>query len=75
VAVSLYLLWRRRNRSGIVALVVGALIIVLYATTSSVPQELVSATPYVITLFVLVLASQRLRMPAADGLPWRRGGR
>ena len=30
-------------------------------------------TPYVTTLLVLALASQRLRMPAADGLPYRRG--
>ena len=30
-------------------------------------------TPYLTTLLVLALASQRLRMPAADGLPYRRG--
>jgi len=31
-------------------------------------------TPYIATLLVLSLASQRLRMPAADGIPYRRGG-
>ncbi len=30
-------------------------------------------TPYVTTLMVLALASQRLRMPAADGKPYRKG--
>jgi simple sugar transport system permease protein len=30
-------------------------------------------TPYVTTLLVLALASQRLRMPAADGKVYRRG--
>ena len=30
-------------------------------------------TPYVTTLLVLALFSQRLRMPAADGQPYRRG--
>jgi simple sugar transport system permease protein len=30
-------------------------------------------TPYVATLFVLAFSSQRLRMPAADGLRYRRG--
>jgi simple sugar transport system permease protein len=31
-------------------------------------------TPYIATLLVMALASQRLRMPAADGIPYRRGG-
>jgi simple sugar transport system permease protein len=30
-------------------------------------------TPYVITLLVLAFASQRLRMPAADGAVYRKG--
>jgi simple sugar transport system permease protein len=29
--------------------------------------------PYVVTLLVLAFASQQLRMPAADGLPYRKG--
>ena len=35
--------------------------------------EFVQATPYVITLLVLSFASQRLRPPAAEGKPWRKG--
>ena len=44
-----------------------------YATTDTVPRELVGFTPHLITLLVLALASQRLRPPAADGKPYRRG--
>ena len=37
------------------------------------PSEFVDATPYVTTLLVLALAAQRLRMPKADGMPYRKG--
>ena len=37
------------------------------------PPGVVSFTPHVTTLLVLSLASQRLRMPRADGLVYRRG--
>ena len=37
-----------------------------------VPKEFAGMTPYVATLLVLALAAQRLRMPAADGLRYRR---
>lgn len=45
-----------------------------YATTEELPRELIPYFPHVTTLLVLVFASQRLRMPAADGKIWRRGG-
>jgi simple sugar transport system permease protein len=73
VAVAAYTFWQGGRHTPIITLIVAAGVFVLYATTSSVPQELVTTTPYVITLLVLILASQRLRMPAADGVPWRRG--
>jgi simple sugar transport system permease protein len=41
---------------------------------AGIPVQFVQALPYVTTLVVLALASQRLRPPAADGLPYRRGG-
>ncbi|MDP9073558.1 MAG: ABC transporter permease, partial [Actinomycetota bacterium] len=44
-----------------------------YLTTDTVPRELVGFTPHLITLLVLALASQRLRPPAADGKPYRKG--
>ncbi len=71
--VAAYLLWRKRFMSAGGAAVSGVLFLIWYVTTDSVPIEFVPATPYVITLLVLALASQRLRPPAADGIPWRRG--
>ncbi len=44
-----------------------------WVTTDSVPGQIVTATPYIITLLVLALATQHLRMPAADGIPYRKG--
>jgi simple sugar transport system permease protein len=45
-----------------------------YQQTDQLPRELIPYFPHVTTLLVLVFASQRLRMPAADGKIWRRGG-
>jgi ABC-type uncharacterized transport system permease subunit len=67
------LLRRRQLRAATVTAVAAALVLVWYLTTDSVPAEFVPYTPYIITLLVLALASQRLRPPAADGVPWRRG--
>ena len=53
--------------------VVGAsLLLVWYLMTDEVPRRLHRLTPYVVTLLVLALAAQRLRMPKADGLRYRR---
>ncbi len=73
VAFALWSIWRRRFTSGIVSLVFAALALVWYLTTDVLPDQVAYGTPYVVTLLVLSLASQRLRMPAADGLPDRRG--
>ena len=45
-----------------------------YMTYSELPGQLVTMTPYLATLIVLSMASQKLRAPAADGIPYRRGG-
>ena len=37
------------------------------------PRQLVKAAPYFITLLVMGLASQNLRMPKADGMVYRKG--
>ena len=44
-----------------------------YASTDTLPSQITFVTPYVTTLLVLALASQRLRPPKADGLIYRRG--
>ena len=42
-------------------------------TVDTLPSDLVTITPYVVTLLVLAVASQRLRPPAYAGLPYRSG--
>ncbi|MFF9111723.1 ABC transporter permease [Streptomyces sp. NPDC014805] len=68
-----YLLWRKRLVSGVITLVISALMFLWYSSTDEVPRQLVTATPYIVTLLVLSLSAQRLRMPKADGLPYRKG--
>ena len=57
-----------------ISLVAGLISGWLYFAISELPGQFVTMTPYVLTLLVLGLGTQRLRMPAADGLPYRRGG-
>jgi simple sugar transport system permease protein len=56
-----------------IAAVVAAASLVGFLTVDELPPGLVSFTPHLTTLLVLSLASQRLRMPKADGLVYRRG--
>ncbi len=65
--------YRSQIRSGAVIAVLGVGFLVWFLTTHTVPREFTGMTPYVATLLVLSLASQRLRMPAADGLRYRKG--
>jgi simple sugar transport system permease protein len=67
------LAYRRRIVPAAANVVAAVLVFVWYSVTDDVPIEFVPATPYIITLLVLAFTAQRLRMPAADGLPWRRG--
>ncbi|GBC86781.1 hypothetical protein HRbin12_00780 [bacterium HR12] len=73
VALGAWYAWRRRPLGAGIGLVVGVLVLAWYAATDTVPREFIFITPYVATLLVLTVASQRLRPPAADGLPYRRG--
>lgn len=52
----------------------GAVVLIwLWMTVDKLPNEFVFITPHVLTLLVLLVASQRLRMPKADGVRYRRG--
>lgn len=78
IAVGLILLavwqFRRGNRiAAAVTISLGVATGLWFFLTDSVPEDLTGMTPYVTTLLVLALASQRLRMPAADGKPYRKG--
>jgi simple sugar transport system permease protein len=60
-------------RAGLIIGAFAALFVLWFALTDSVPREFTSMTPYVLTLLVLAFASQRLRMPKADGQIYRKG--
>jgi simple sugar transport system permease protein len=64
---------RKQIEGAIIMGVAGAAILAWFLFTESVPREFTVMTPYVTTLFVLALGAQRLRMPAADGKPYRKG--
>ncbi len=64
---------RGRTVQGVLAIVVGVAVGVWYFATDAIPAELSGTAPYVVTLLVLAFASQRLRMPAADGQIYRKG--
>ncbi len=64
---------QRRNGQVLVGLVIAALFSFLFATSDTIPNQFVYVTPYVTTLFLLAVATQRLRPPQALGVPWRRG--
>jgi ABC-type uncharacterized transport system permease subunit len=78
IAIALVLIaiwqWRTKQRViAVVAVVIAVLSVFWYFGSKQVPAELVGTTPYVITILVLALASQRLRMPKADGKVYRKG--
>jgi len=51
-----------------------AVFFLIFSVTNEVAGTLTPLVPYVATLLVLALAAKRLRMPAADGIPYRKGG-
>ena len=51
-----------------------AVFFLIFSVTNEVAGTLTPLVPYVATLLVLALAGKRLRMPAADGIPYRKGG-
>lgn len=70
---ALYLLWKKKMLPAAVTAVVSVLMFVWFFATDEVPNQVVTATPYLVTLLVLSLSAQRLRMPKADGMPYRKG--
>jgi len=73
-AITVWRVVRRRPVVGtVISAVVAVLLLVWYLASDEIPGDFTGMTPYVATLLVLSLSSQRLRMPAADGLNYRRG--
>jgi simple sugar transport system permease protein len=73
LGVGAWVWYQGRRTQAIVSLALGVAVLIWYVTTNSIPPEFATYTPQIITLVVLAVASQRLRPPAADGVPWRRG--
>jgi len=73
LGLGVWYLVRGRISPGLLSGAFGVLVFVWYAVAEDVPRQFIFITPYVATLLVLAVASQRLRPPAADGLPYRRG--
>jgi ABC-type uncharacterized transport system permease subunit len=72
-AVAVWQAVRRRLLQAALAAVSAVVALVGFLTIDELPPGIVSFTPHLTTLLVLSLASQRLRMPQADGLVYRRG--
>lgn len=67
------ILRRHAHVQGAIAIVTGVVVMVLWALSDSIPGEVTRFAPHLTTLLVLAFASQRLRMPAANGKVYRRG--
>ena len=78
VAILLFVAFRKfrsgKKFSAVLSLGSAAFTLWFYFAVDELPGQLVTMTPYIATILVMALASQRLRMPAADGIPYRRGG-
>ncbi|MBW5482334.1 ABC transporter permease [Streptomyces bambusae] len=73
VLAAAWQLYKKKHFQAAIAGFVAVGVFVWYALTDSVPSQFVDAAPYVTTLLVLALSAQRLRMPKADGMPYRKG--
>ncbi|GAA3135919.1 ABC transporter permease [Planomonospora alba] len=62
-----------RTQAAVFTGAAAVIVLVLFTLTDSIPAQFTSVTPHITTLLVLSLAAQRLRPPAADGVPYRKG--
>ncbi len=63
----------KRTIAGSISIVLAVLVLVAWLVFDSIPDDFTKFAPHLTTLLVLVFASQRLRMPAADGKVYRKG--
>lgn len=71
--VAVWAVTRKSKVDAVLAGVMATAFLTWYVLSDTIPSPFVKVAPYAIVLLVLVFASQRLRMPKADGLPWRKG--
>jgi len=77
ILLAVFAVVKVRGGERVTGLVIAALSLgafVWYFASDTVNVSFTGLTPYVVTLFVLAVFSQRLRAPAADGKPYRKGG-
>lgn len=70
VLFALRALYRRRWLSGVGMAVAATALGAFYMNVDTVPNQLPQITPFIAVLVVLLFATRRLRMPAADGQIW-----
>ncbi|MCX5228232.1 ABC transporter permease [Streptomyces sp. NPDC006553] len=73
LVAALWQLYKKKYVVGVISAAFSGGFFLWYALTDEVPSQFVDAAPYITTLLVLALSAQRLRMPKADGLPYRKG--
>ncbi|MFJ6404273.1 ABC transporter permease [Streptomyces hydrogenans] len=73
VLAAAWQLYKKKYVAAVIAAVFAVGFFLWYVLTDQVPSQFVDAAPYITTLLVLALSAQRLRMPKADGLPYRKG--
>lgn len=64
---------RRRVLNGTLLGITAVLLLLFFIMTDRVNDKLVYVMPYLVTLVVITAASQNLRPPAAEGIPWHKG--
>ncbi len=74
VGVLVYSLVKQNQTDSIIAGVLAVAMLIWWSLSSTAPNWLPNTMPYATVLLVLVFMSQRLRMPAADGEIYRKGG-
>lgn len=69
-------IWAIRNEKKVdaaIAGVLGVVVFIWYFTTDAAPDWLPNTMPYALVLLVLIFNVQKLRVPEADGVIFRRG--
>jgi general nucleoside transport system permease protein len=66
-------LFRRNRAQALVSAGLAVLLVVLFLVTDEIAGDFTGMTPFLTTLLVLALFSQRLRPPKADGQVYRKG--
>ncbi|MBP2322722.1 simple sugar transport system permease protein [Kibdelosporangium banguiense] len=73
VIVVVVQLFRRKWFAAGASVLAAGLLYAIYFSVDELPRDLTPYAPHFVTLIVLAVASQRLRMPQADGFIYKRG--